>query len=143
MTGINIISAVFPKNKISIGFSARIDVQLSKYFVCTDITLSAHQTLRYCQKRWPVEVDNFYLKEVLALGDFQLKSFDAAEKWFAVVVLAINYLQFQAAQVYLSTHASLSLTALSASAWWLQKLVIQMMKMPLARYLPAASLLMT
>ena len=75
-----------------------------KYFVCTDITLSAQQALRYYQKRWPVEVDNIYLKERLGLGDFRLQRFEAAEKWFAVVVLAINYLQFQAAQAYLRFH---------------------------------------
>jgi hypothetical protein len=65
--------------------------------------------LRYYQKRWPVEVDNFYLKEVLGLGDFRLQSFEAAEKWFAVVVLAINFLQFQAAQAYLRSHTHLPL----------------------------------
>lgn len=80
-----------------------------KYFVCTDTTLSAQQALRYYQKRWPVEVDNFYLKDVLGLGDFRLQSFEATEKWFAVVVLAINYLQFQAAQAYLSAHTRLPL----------------------------------
>lgn len=76
-----------------------------KYFVCTDMTLSAQTALRYYQKRWPVEVDNIYLKEVLGLGDFRLQSFEATEKWFAVVVLAINFLQFQAAQAYLCSHA--------------------------------------
>jgi hypothetical protein len=80
-----------------------------KYFVCTDTTLSAQQALRCYQKRWPVEVDNFYLKQVLGLGDFRLQSFEAAQKWFAMVVLAINYLQFQAAQTYLQTHARLTL----------------------------------
>jgi hypothetical protein len=76
-----------------------------KYFVCTDLTLSAQQALRYYQKRWPVEVDNFYLKAVLGLGDFRLQSFEAAQKWFEVLVLAMNYLQFQAAQAYLQSHA--------------------------------------
>ncbi len=83
-----------------------------KYFVCTDTSLSAQQALRYYQKRWPVEVDNFYLKEVLGLGDFRLQSFEAAQKWFAVVTLAINYLQFQAAQAYLRSRASLPLAVL-------------------------------
>jgi hypothetical protein len=39
-----------------------------------------------------VEVDNFYLKEALGLGDFRLHSFEASDKWFAVVLLAMNYL---------------------------------------------------
>lgn len=61
-----------------------------KYFVCTDLSLPAHQALRYYQKRWPVEVDNIYLKDEFGLGDFHLQSFEATEKWFVVVILAIN-----------------------------------------------------
>ena len=80
-----------------------------KYFVCTDPKLSAQQALRYYQKRWPVEVDNFYLKEVLGLGDFRLQSFEAAQKWFAVVTLAINYLQYRLAQAYAQTRTPLTL----------------------------------
>ena len=71
-----------------------------KYFVCTDLTLSVQQVLRYYQKRWSVEVDNLYLKNALGLGDFRLRSFEAIEKWFAVVVLAINYLQYRMALAY-------------------------------------------
>ena len=56
-----------------------------------------------------MEVDNFYLKEVLGLGDFRLQSFEAAEKWFALVVLAMNFLQFRAAQAYLRSRISLPL----------------------------------
>jgi hypothetical protein len=58
------------------------------------------QALRYYQKRWPVEVDNTYLKNALGLGDFRLQSFEATEKWFAVAMLAINYLQYRMALAY-------------------------------------------
>jgi len=71
-----------------------------KYFACTDLSLSVQQVLRYYQKRWAVEVDNTYLKNALGLGDFRLQSFEAIEKWFAVVVLAINYLQYRMALAY-------------------------------------------
>lgn len=71
-----------------------------KYFLCTDMTLSAQEALQLDQKRWPVEVDNLYLKEVLGLGDFRLQSFEAIHKWFTVVVLAINYLQYTARLAY-------------------------------------------
>ena len=71
-----------------------------KYFVCTDLTLSVQQALRYYQKRWPVEVDNTYLKIALGLGDFRQQSFEATQKWFAVVMLAINYLQYRMAVAY-------------------------------------------
>jgi hypothetical protein len=81
-----------------------------KYFVCTDLTLTVQQALQYYQRRWPVEVDNLYLKEALGLGDFRLQSFEATEKWFAVVVLTMNYLQYQAAESYLREKSVCSLT---------------------------------
>jgi hypothetical protein len=71
-----------------------------KYFLYTDTRLSAEEALKLYQKRWPVEVDNLYLKQVLGLGDFRLQSFEAIEKWFAVVTLAINYLQYTAMLAY-------------------------------------------
>ena len=67
------------------------------------------QALQYYQRRWPVEVDNLYLKEALGLGDFRLQSFEATQKWFAVVVLAMNYLQYQAAVAYLQEQSVCSL----------------------------------
>ena len=81
-----------------------------KYFVCTDLTLTVQQALHYYQRRWPVEVDNLYLKEALGLGDFRLQSFEATQKWFAVVVLTMNYLQYQAAEAYLREQSVCSLT---------------------------------
>jgi hypothetical protein len=80
-----------------------------KFFVCTDLTLSVQQALQYYQRRWPVEVDNLYLKEALGLGDFRLQSFEATQKWFAVVVLAMNYLQYQAAEAHLQEQPVCSL----------------------------------
>jgi hypothetical protein len=71
-----------------------------KYFLCTDTALSAEAALKLYQKRWPVEVDNLNLKAVLGLGDFRLQSFEAIQKWFAVVTLAINYLQYTAMLAY-------------------------------------------
>jgi len=71
-----------------------------KYFVCTDLTLTVQQALRYYQKRWSVEVDNTYLKNALGLGDFRQQSLEATQKWFAVVMLAINYLQYRLALAY-------------------------------------------
>lgn len=71
-----------------------------KYFVYTGLILSVEQALRYYQKRWPVEVDNTYVKNALGLGDFRQKSFEATQKWFAIVLLAINYLQYRMALAY-------------------------------------------
>ena len=59
------------------------------YFVCTDLSLSAQAGLVWYQDRWPTEVDNFYLKTRLGLGDYQMQRFEAIEKYHAVVFLAL------------------------------------------------------
>ena len=74
-----------------------------KFFVSTDLSLSAQEALRLYQRRWPVEVDNFYLKEGLGIADFRLQSFEATDKWFAVTLVSLNYLQYQQAQSYAQT----------------------------------------
>ena len=80
-----------------------------KFFMCTDLQLSAQEALRLYQRRWPVEVDNLYLKEGLGVGDFRLQSFEATDKWFAVALLSLNYLQYQQAQHYVQTREFCSL----------------------------------
>jgi hypothetical protein len=50
-----------------------------------------------------IEVDNIYLKSALGLGDFRLQSFEAIQKWFQVVRLALNYLQYQQALTVVKT----------------------------------------
>jgi len=64
-----------------------------KYFLSTDTALAPQKILRIYQKRWPIEVDNFYVKQHLGLTDFRVRSFEATEKWFAVVFLAYIFLQ--------------------------------------------------
>ena len=81
-----------------------------KYFVCTELSLSVQQALRTYQKRWSVEVDNTYLKNALGLGDFRQQSLEATQKWFAVVMLAVNYLQYRWA---LASSQNLSKTSLA------------------------------
>ena len=63
-----------------------------KYFLCTDLTLSAQQILSIYQKRWPIEVENVYVKQHLGLADFRVQSYEATEKWFAMVFLALVFL---------------------------------------------------
>ena len=66
-----------------------------KYFLCTDPSLTAQQILTIYQKRWPIEVDNFYVKQQLGLADFRVQSYEATEKWFAIVFLALVFLQWR------------------------------------------------
>ena len=40
-------------------------------------------------------VDNYYVKQLLGLGDFRVQSHEAIEKWFALVFLAYTFLQWR------------------------------------------------
>ena len=75
-----------------------------KYFLCTDLALSAQQILPIYQKRWPIEVDNFYVKQHLGLADFRVQSYEATEKWFAIVFLALVFLQWRLNHAPTKTH---------------------------------------
>ncbi len=66
-----------------------------KDFLCTALALSAPHILPIYQKRWPIEVDNFSVKQHLGLADFRVQSYEATEKWFAVVFLALAFLQWR------------------------------------------------
>lgn len=77
-----------------------------KFFACTDLSLTAQAALRLYQQRWSIEVDNLYLKVFLGLGDFRLQSYEATTKWFAVVLLDLNFLQLQQAQAYAQTQTT-------------------------------------
>ena len=66
-----------------------------KYFVCTDLSLSAQTVLTWYGSRWPLEVDYWYLKQVLGLGDFRMHTLEAIEKWYAVVHLVLTFLQWR------------------------------------------------
>lgn len=66
-----------------------------KYFLCTNLSLSPEEILTFYQKRWPIEVDNYYVKQLLGLGDFRVQSYEAVEKWFAIIFLAYTFLQWR------------------------------------------------
>ena len=76
------------------------------YFLCTDLTLNAQTVLKYYLRRWPCEVDNWYLKEALGLADYQMQKLEALSanrqaiaKYHAVVFLALAYLQWRAVRI--------------------------------------------
>jgi hypothetical protein len=67
------------------------------YFISTDLSLAPHTALQWYAKRWYCEVDNFYLKQRLGLGDFRLQPYEAIDKFCAVVHLAWAYVQWRLA----------------------------------------------
>lgn len=66
-----------------------------KYFLCTDLSLSARTALIWYGNRWPLEVDYWYLKQPLGLGDFRVQAYEAIAKWYAVVHLVLIFLQWR------------------------------------------------
>lgn len=68
-----------------------------RYFMSTDLSLSAHRALTWYQKRWPCEVANLYLKTRLGLGDFRLRSFEAIEKYHVTCWLTLAFLEWRVA----------------------------------------------
>lgn len=66
-----------------------------KYFLSTDLTLSAQEILSRYQHRWRQEVDYWHVKLQLGLGDFRVQSYEAIAKWYAVVYLVLTYLYWE------------------------------------------------
>jgi len=66
-----------------------------KYFLCTDLNLTAQTALIWYGNRWPLEVDYWYLKQLLGLGDFRMQAYEAIEKWYAVLHLVLTFLQWR------------------------------------------------
>lgn len=66
-----------------------------KYFMCTDLTLTAQTVLTWYGNRWPLEVDYWYLKQLLGLGDFRMQTYEAITKWYAVLHLVLTFLQWR------------------------------------------------
>jgi len=68
------------------------------YFLTTDRSLTTQEVMDGYGHRWACEVDNLYLNTHLGLGDFRVQSVEATEKWYAVVFLALAYLQLRFAE---------------------------------------------
>ena len=85
-------------------------VRTPRCFLSTDTKLSAQEILKRYQQRWTQEVDYWYVKLQLGLGDFRLHSYEAIGKWYAVVYLVLAYLywhKYQTQQAH-GTATSLS-----------------------------------
>lgn len=63
------------------------------YFMSTDLSCSTTQVLQGYAWRWSCEVVNFYAKTQLGLADFRVRSYEAVERYLAVVQLAWTYIE--------------------------------------------------
>jgi hypothetical protein len=66
-----------------------------KYFLSTDVTLTAREILTWYGKRWSQEVDYWFLKQELGLGDFRVQAYEAMARWYAVVYLVLTFLTWR------------------------------------------------
>jgi hypothetical protein len=66
-----------------------------KYFLCTDLSLSAQTILNWYSKRWSMEVEYWYLKQKLGLGDFRLHDYEAIDKWYGIVYFTLTFLYWR------------------------------------------------
>lgn len=84
------------KDEVSIIISKRNQRdKRPKFFLCTDLSLTAQEALSRYMRRWAVEVDHLYLKVRLGLGDFRLRSYEGISKYFDLVGLALAYLYWR------------------------------------------------
>ena len=68
------------------------------YLMGTDLALEAKKAFQWYGVRWSDEVDNYYLKQLLGLGDFRVQSYEATERWALAVLLAWNYVLWRKAE---------------------------------------------
>jgi hypothetical protein len=77
-----------------------------RYYLCTDLSLSADDALNGFLKRWSCEVANWYIAERLGWADCRLWRVEAAEKFLMVLWLALAYLEYR--QVTEAVHSNLA-----------------------------------
>lgn len=69
-----------------------------RYFLCTDLSLSAAQALTFYHHRWGCEVANWYIAERLGWADSRLWRFESTYKYLMVLWLALAFLECQKAR---------------------------------------------
>jgi hypothetical protein len=69
--------------------------QSPAYFFTTDLRLSPTRVLEKYGRRWGCEVDNFDLKVLLGLADYQMQKLAGILRWHATVFLTLAHLQWR------------------------------------------------
>lgn len=64
------------------------------YLISTDIGLDAKTIIEYYSKRWAIETNYKYLKSNLGFDKYWIRNILSIERYFLIVFLAINYLEF-------------------------------------------------
>lgn len=63
--------------------------------LCTDKSLDLVTILRYYDVRWSIETGYRYFKELLGFDQYQLQSFHAIQRFWAIQFLVYNFLELQ------------------------------------------------
>jgi len=64
------------------------------FILSTDISLANEKILEYYSIRWKIEINYKYLKTNLSFDKYRVRSFLSIERYFLLVFLAINFLEF-------------------------------------------------
>ena len=94
-----VLNKVYGRGSVVISKRGRGD-KSPKYFFSTNPRLSAREILARYAKRWQVEIDYFFLKEKLGLGDFRIRHFGAIMRYITIMFVALCVLQYVRWRLY-------------------------------------------
>jgi SRSO17 transposase len=63
--------------------------------LCTDVSLDSVTILRYYRVRWNIETGYRYLKDLLGFDQYQIRSHQAIQRYWAIQFLVYNFLEIQ------------------------------------------------
>ncbi|UOF89059.1 IS701 family transposase [Fodinisporobacter ferrooxydans] len=82
--------------KVLLSWEKEFDSSKTPFCIlCTDQTLDLETILRYYQVRWNIETGYRYFKEMLGFDQYQLQSFYAIQRYWAIQFLVYNFLELQ------------------------------------------------
>lgn len=70
------------------------ELESPMFILSTDISLDNEKILKYYSVRWKIEINYKYLKTNLSFDKYRVRSFISIERYFLLVFLAINFLEF-------------------------------------------------
>lgn len=82
--------------KVLLSWEDEFDSSKSPFCIlCTDKSLDLVTILRYYDVRWSIETGYRYFKELLGFDHYQLQSFHAIQRFWAIQFLVYNFLEIQ------------------------------------------------
>ncbi len=80
--------------RVVVLISKRMKDRSKKYILCTDMSLSNEDIMKYYSYRWDIEVGYLYCKDRLGMGQYQMRNMKAIEKYCALIFSAFGLLEY-------------------------------------------------